>query len=243
MPKHSEAIFRFRQFVVCQQQSAMKICTDSLLFGAMAPLTAGCHVLDIGCGTGLLALMVAQQGAAKVTAVELFAAAYQEAADNFANSPWAEQLSAVCGDIRCISGLEGSYDLIISNPPFFDNHQPSLDKARCAARHNGQLGYAELLVCAHDYLADNGLFYVLVPTHAVAKFHRLASLSGWHLNKRTDFQGRVDVKAKVAALCYAKQRGDERRHEVVVVYRSHNVYSETAARYLSPYLLRFERTP
>ena len=125
------SIFRFQQFTVIQKQSAMKVCTDAVLFGAMAPVSCGDKVLDIGAGTGLLSLMMAQLGAAQVTAVELTEQAYEEAQLNFANSPWTDHLVAVHQDIQSFSTAEKQqYDLIICNPPFFENHSKTTNSLR-----------------------------------------------------------------------------------------------------------------
>jgi len=113
-------IFRFQRFSVSQRQAAMKICTDSLLFGAMMPVKPMANVLDIGAGTGLLSLIAAQLGAGRITGVELMEDACREAAENFARSPWPERLRAVRQSIQDFAENEtGRYDLIISNPPFF----------------------------------------------------------------------------------------------------------------------------
>ena len=96
-------VFRFRQFSVAQSQSAMKVCTDAILFGAMASVNPGDRVLDIGAGTGVLSLMTAQLGAAHVTAVELTQEGYEETRLNFNNSPWSDRFEAVHQDIQGLS--------------------------------------------------------------------------------------------------------------------------------------------
>ena len=138
--------FHFQQFSVIQRQSAMKVCTDAVLFGAMAPVNRGDRVLDIGTGTGVLSLMAAQLGAAQVTAVELTQQGYEEAHINFNNSPWADHLEAVHQDIQGFAmTARRQYDLIICNPPFFENHSKTTNSLRKVARHNDLLPFADLI--------------------------------------------------------------------------------------------------
>jgi tRNA1Val (adenine37-N6)-methyltransferase len=235
------SIFKFQQFSVLQQHSGMKICTDAVLFGAMAPVNQDDQVLDIGTGTGVLALMAAQLGAAKVTAVELTQEAFTEADTNFNNSRWAERLQAVHQDIQSFALTAGRhYDLIISNPPFFENHFKTVDTLRNIARHADQLPFADLIGIAGSLLAPQGLFYLLIPTHAVAKFSAQALAAGFYLLNRTDFRGYAHNEAKVSALTFSRTAAAF-TERLLTIYESHNVYNQDSEAYLADFLLRFAK--
>lgn len=233
--------FHCQQFSVCQQQSAMKVCTDALLFGAMAPIQAGDQVLDIGTGTGLLALMAAQLGAGQVTAVELTAAAYAEACLNFNNSPWAARLDAVHQAIQDYTPQLGrQFDVVICNPPFFENHSKTLNPLRNIARHTDHLPFTELMACVARLLADNGVFYVLLPVHAIAKLVLEARTVGLYLNKQTEFRGFEHNAAKVAALIFSRDDYGFTK-SVWTIYQAPRIYTEASSQYLAPFLLRFKQ--
>jgi len=219
----------------------MKICTDAVLFGAMAPVNPGDRVLDIGTGTGVLALMTAQLAATKVTAVELTQEAFQEADINFNNSPWVDRLEAVHQDIQSFAlTANRQYDLIISNPPFFENHLKTVDTLRNSARHTDQLPFADLIGIAEQLLSPQGLFYLLLPAHAVAKFSAQALAAGFYLINQTDFRGYTHNEAKVSALTFSRTAAVFTAR-LLTIYASHNVYSQDSERYLADFLLRFAK--
>ncbi len=231
--------FHFQQFSVLQKHSGMKICTDAVLFGAMVPIKQGDQVLDIGTGTGVLALMAAQLGAATVTAVELTELAYQEAEHNFNSSPWSERLEAVHRDIQSFAlAANRQYDLIISNPPFFENHSKTANALRNSARHTDQLPFTDLLSIAQMLLSEQGLFYLLLPAHAVTRFSAQALAEGFFLINQTDFRGYEHNAAKVSALTYSRTAADC-SSRLLTIYESRGVYSQDSEAYLRGFLLRF----
>jgi tRNA1Val (adenine37-N6)-methyltransferase len=233
--------FRFQQFSVLQKQSGMKVCTDAVLFGAMAPVNHGDQVLDIGSGTGVLSLMAAQLGAGLVTAVELTQQAYEEADINFGNSPWAERLMVVHQDIQSFAlTADRQYDLVISNPPFFENHSKTTDTLRNTARHTDQLPFADLISIAGQLLSRQGLFYLLIPVHAVAKFSVQAEAAGFYLVKQTDFRGYAHNEAKVSALTFSRT-AEVFMARLLTIYESRGVYSQDSEAYLADFLLRFAK--
>jgi len=234
------SVFRFQQFSVSQRQAAMKICTDSLLFGAMMPVKPMANVLDIGAGTGLLSLIAAQLGAGKATGVELMEDACREAAENFANSPWPDRLRAVRQSIQDFAENETArYDLIISNPPFFEKHFNAAEPMRNAARHDGHLKHAELVSIADRLLTQEGLFYVLLPAQAVAAFNRLATQSGFHLRRQTAFRGYAHGAVKVVALTFGRVLLGQPECETLTIYDEPGIYSVASRAYLEDFLLRF----
>ncbi len=128
--------------------------------------------LDIGAGTGLLSLMVAQQFSGVITAVEIDPSAASQASENFLASPWASRLSLVSGDIRAFSG---AFDIIFSNPPFFENDLRGPSGQRNQARHDDTLGFTALLASVRRLLAPSGVFGVLIPYHRLKEFLALAT--------------------------------------------------------------------
>ena len=231
--------FRFQQFSVIQSQSAMKVCTDAVLFGAMASVNPDDRVLDMGAGTGVLSLMAAQLGAAHVTAVELTLEGYEETRLNFNNSPWPDRFEAVHQDIQGFATSVGDqYDLIICNPPFFENHTKTTNLLRKVARHNDQLPFADLIKSADQLLSNQGVFYLLLPVHAVEKFVTAALVAGIYLIHQTAFRGYAHNEAKVFALTFSRT-ASVLSTSLLTIYESHRVYTKDSERYLSPFLLRF----
>lgn len=164
--------FQFKQFTVYQDQCAMKVCTDACLFGAYVAEVINqenisCNsILDIGTGTGLLSLMLAQKTAAPIDAAEIDTAAFEQAGNNFKQSPWKEKLHIFNGDITTFTPGK-KYDCIISNPPFFESDLKSVDENKNAAKHDTKLTLQQLLSVAKELLNETGLFAVLLPYHRI----------------------------------------------------------------------------
>jgi len=167
----------------------MKVCTDSCLFGSwistkieqeiIAPKT----ILDIGSGTGLLGLIIAQKSAARIDAIEIDEDAFQETFENFRESLWSKQLQVYHGDIKNWES-KLKYDLIISNPPFFENDLKANEQNKNVAKHDDALTFIQLLLAIKNTLAPNGNFAVLLPFHRVEYFTNLAAENDFYLEEK-----------------------------------------------------------
>jgi len=163
--------FQFKQFKINQDQCAMKVCTDACILGAwFAQKTpAWSHVLDIGSGTGLLMLMLAQKHKGEIRGIELDLAAYRQLRDNIGQSPWSGMLKAFPGDVRSFS-FPGKFDFIITNPPFFEGDLPSASETSILAKHSKELTLGELLTVIDANLTPEGSFGILLPYHRTGWF-------------------------------------------------------------------------
>ena len=180
--------FQFKQFTVFQDKCAMKVCTDACLFGAIVANRQqsfhhsrdAVHCLDIGTGTGLLSLMYAQKDPfAIIDAVEIDGQAAGQAKENFAASPWAGRLNIFNTDILVLHSPE-KYDLIFSNPPFFEDDLRSPDEFKNSAKHDTTLDLKQLLHVVGTYLTNEGSFAALLPYHRVEYFTSEAYKTGLH---------------------------------------------------------------
>ena len=166
----ANTFFQFKNFIVHQEHTTMKVCTDACLFGAWAAhdqaLFNAKNVLDIGAGTGLLSLIVAQANAnAKITAIEIESAAASEAESNFNLSPWKERLHLVHDRIQNFGNdTNAAFDVIITNPPFYEGDLKSPNENKNKAAHSTALPWNELIENVAKLLKQGGSFYVLIPT-------------------------------------------------------------------------------
>lgn len=161
-----EKVFRFKQFAVLNDRTAMKVGTDGVLLGAWCPVKGARHVLDVGTGCGVIALMVAQRNSeALIHGIDIDTDAIEEATINFERSPWKERLSA---SIRDFNGMTSKkkFDLIVSNPPFFTNGLLPTGDARTAARHTASLSYSQLIEVSKQLLTSDGRLAFISPTDA-----------------------------------------------------------------------------
>lgn len=162
----------------------MKVCTDACIQGAFTAAYLHARerevqrVLDIGTGTGLLSLMLAQQLPAAITGIELDTAAAEQARENFGASPWAERLQVTQSDIRDLPA-NALYDFIISNPPFYEGSLKSGDALRNSAMHATNLSYQELLQAIAAHLQADGQCSILLPYIAFQSFRQLAATEGF----------------------------------------------------------------
>ena len=179
--------FRFKRFEVVNERSAMKVNTDGVLLGAaMTIMTEDRCMLDIGTGTGTIALMVAQRisgNAIRIDAIDIDEPSATEAAMNFANSPWAECLHAHNVSLDAFAASDDQkYDLIFSNPPYFEDSLTAPDERKSTARHTSEgLSYRDIFEFAKERLTDSGRVSLVLPADQEAALCRYARMCGLHL--------------------------------------------------------------
>lgn len=185
-------IFQMKQFNVEQDRCAMKVGTDGILLGAWAQANDGEDILDIGCGTGIIAMMMAQRFShSMVDAVDIDGDAASQASENLANSPFAVRMKACrCGvqeyrpnvkvsTIEELKSIEGKYGAIVCNPPFFVDSLICPDDKRTTARHNLSLSFSDLALAAFRLLAYRGKFSVVMPADSFKDFEATAIIAGF----------------------------------------------------------------
>jgi len=221
--------FTFKAFFVAHDRCAMKVGTDGVMLGAWAPVSQARHVLDIGTGSGLLALMLAQRTSQEVTitAVELDEQAAEQATNNVLASPWSERITVHQADIRQWSGENMvRYDLIVSNPPYFDEGAQCATPERDKARYTTTLDHQSLLEIAAALITEEGFFCVVLPIETCESFTIKAQKLGWHLRLRTDVS-ETESRLPHRVLLAFSPRDGERFADRLVIRGPDQRYSES----------------
>lgn len=224
--------FTFKQFFVAHDRCAMKVGTDSVLLGAWAPIAGVRQVLDIGTGSGLLALMLAQRTAAtvRIDAVELDTEAAQQARENVALSPWPMRIDIYHADIQHWQPPQiRRYELIVSNPPFFMPGVPCATIAREQARYTTTLDHTMLLNCAAEWITEEGFFCVVLPVDIGGDFIRNACAMGWHLRLQTEVAENDRRPPHRVLLAFSPKAGECFKDSLVIRRPEHHYSVEFTA--------------
>lgn len=221
--------FNFKQFHVNQDRCAMKIGTDGVLLGAWTPLINNPYnVLDIGAGTGILSLMLAQRSnAEQIDAIEIDEDAYEQCVENFETSPWGDKLFCFhAGLDEFVDEPEDEYDLIISNPPFYTDDYKSDNTSRDLARFEDALPFEELIEAAALLLSDNGIFSVIIPFKEEERFVAMCKELDLFPLKITHVKGTPTSEIKRSLLAFCRMEQSPLIDELVIETSRHNYTSE-----------------
>ena len=232
----ASACFRFKQFTVWHDRCAMKVGTDGVLLGAWCPVDSrasssksfkGFKVLDAGTGSGLIALMLAQRiEGAQIMAIDIDAGAVEQAKYNFGVSPWSDRLECHQQALQELEG-EGLYDLIVSNPPYFQDSLKNPDSQRAMARHTDTLSYEELLKHSARLLTKEGIIALVLPIEAEQQIIALAQIYGLYPTHITHVYPKPGKAAKRLLIAFSSS---PLAYSLSPIANSLTLESETAPR-------------
>ncbi|GAA4877577.1 tRNA1(Val) (adenine(37)-N6)-methyltransferase [Ferrimonas pelagia] len=221
--------FSFKQFHVDDRQCGMPVSTDAVLLGAWAQLPDAGHIVDIGTGSGILALMCAQRTQATITALELDPAAAQQAEQNFAASRWADRLEVIPQAVQ-EWWPSNAVDAIICNPPYFTSGERTLKcDRRALARHHDGLSHTELLAALARLLSPQGCASLILPVAEATRLTDELARHGLHLHRYCSVQTTANKPAQRALLAIARQPG-ACVQDTMLIRQSDGQYSEAFSR-------------
>lgn len=221
--------FAFKEFSVNQDRCAMKIGTDGVLLGAWATISHNpFSILDVGTGTGILALMLAQRSHAEnIEAIEIDDAAFEQAADNFENSPWGDRLFCYHASFNeFVEEIDDKYDLIVSNPPFYSENYKTDNPQRDLARFTDALPFEHLLHGTAKLLDDNGKVSFVIPFTEEVNFILLAEKTGLYPNRITRVKGSTSTGIKRSLLEFSFTQNNIQYSELTIETSRHQYTKE-----------------
>lgn len=234
--------FRFKQFTVWHDQCAMKVGTDGVLLGAWASVGGARRILDVGTGSGVIALQMAQRAPeAHIVAVEIDPEAAQQAASNVAASPWADRIEVVCTDFAQFTTDE-PFDLIISNPPYFVNALQNPDAQRAMARHTDSLSYNVLCKRVSELLAPSGQFTLISPVEQLKELTAAAEEHGLGLKVMTRVFTKPNLcKRLILSYLHLPKEGylPKYKEDQICIQDEQGNYTEPYRQLTAPFYLHF----
>ncbi|WP_319499853.1 tRNA1(Val) (adenine(37)-N6)-methyltransferase [uncultured Draconibacterium sp.] len=231
--------FQFKQFRIEQKRSAMKVGIDGILLGAWADVHDCNTILDIGTGTGLIALMLAQRSKARITAIEIEKNAAEEASENVAASPWEKRVDVQNVSLQNFAaGSNQQFDLIVSNPPFFQNSLKAGNENRSLARHTDSLPYKTLMEITSTLLTEEGRCAFIFPAMALKEIENLAPLSQLYL-KRITMVAPNENKPVNRILVEMSKKENSTEADSLQIYNNDGSWNDNFKRLTRDYYLNF----
>ncbi|QBA19965.1 methyltransferase domain-containing protein [Chryseobacterium indologenes] len=205
--------FTFKQFEIQQSKDVFRVGTDGVLLGALADVEHASHVLEVGTGTGLISLMLAQRNLqTRFLGLDINEDAAKLTRLNFENSPFHARLKNSHQDFKTFETVD-RFDLIVSNPPYFEESVSEKDKI---ARQTVELNFRQLISRAAELLADNGIFSVIIPVEAGGTFVSIGKENNLHLNRKINIRGIENAKAKRLILEFSSHENETSESDFVI---------------------------
>ena len=234
----SNNYFQFKQFTIWQDQCAMKVGTDGVLLGAWANCSKTKKILDIGTGTGLIALMLAQRCNAHIDAIEIEENAANQAQINVEKSKWANRISVYHRALQDFTPAL-SYDLIVTNPPFFNNSLAAQTEERTFARHSTSLHYEDIIDFIQKYLNTNGKFAIIYPTDSFKYLQEYALNKRLFPVRKTDIYPTPDNAAKRILAEFEKEKKEIVHNSIIIEENGRHQYSKEYINLTKDFYLKF----
>lgn len=223
-------MFQFKQFTIQQDKCAMKVGTDGVLLGAWTPLENNPYnILDIGAGTGVIALMLSQRShAEQIDAIEIDDEAYEQCVENFENSKWGDRLFCYHAGLDEFAEEmdDEEYDLIVSNPPFYTENYSTGNEQRDKARFTESLPFEELIEATAILLSEIGVFSVIIPFKEEEHFKAIAVQFNLYPFKTTRVKGTPDTEVKRSLIAFSRTEQDENIDELIIETARHQYTPE-----------------
>ena len=218
--------FSFKKFTIYQDKCAMKVGIDGVLLGVWASLENADNILDIGTGTGLIALMLAQRSNSIIDAIEIEPNAVIQATENANNSPWSNQIQVMQISLQAFAEIANKqYDLIVSNPPYFNNSLKAPSESRTAARHTDSLTHEELIENAIKLLKPEGRICLILPVNEGLRCVDFAKKNGLHCAKKVTVFPKPNAAAKRLLLEFSLIPVQKESSELVIEAVERHQYS------------------
>ncbi|MCX6232482.1 MAG: methyltransferase [Bacteroidetes bacterium] len=199
--------FQFKQFKVFHDQATMKVGTDAVLLGAWSNINNVNNILDIGTGSGIIALMLAQRSDALIDAIEIDESSARQAIDNFSLSPWKERMRVLqTSFLKYSTTCTKKYDLFVSNPPYFHNSLKSQESNRNLARHNDELPFEDLVSGIAGLLNESGKACIILPVNESNTLKETALKHGLYCNFQTEVVSKAGHRPNRLLMEFSKQK-------------------------------------
>jgi tRNA1Val (adenine37-N6)-methyltransferase len=233
-------MFHFKRFSLSDDRSSMKVGTDGVFLGIYTHMNDAKSVLDVGTGCGLIALMLAQKGAQQIDAIDIDSESCKQAKENFIMSPWNKKMNVIEDDFYLFSKTtKKKYDLIVSNPPYFQTGIRKTNVQKSRARHEDSLSFAQLCIGTNNILHQNGRLTVVIPSYRIKDFLSEAHQSSLHLQSILLIHPFVDALPNRYILELSRKEPGSLFFQRLFQKDSNKKFTNEYRKYVSEYLLGF----
>ncbi len=235
----TKSLFRFKKFDIRQEFAAMKVGTDAVLLGAWTNPTGKNKILDIGAGTGVISLMLAQKGVATIDAIEIDSNAQKDCIFNFQQSTWKDSLTLFPYSLNkfLTTKSDNQYDLVVSNPPYFSDNKNN--SARGIARNQIELSFQDLIQSSYKLTNSNGELAVIIPFQSLTEFRKIALENNWFISRISNVKGKKHGKISRSLILLKKTECKTIENEICIELEERHHYSEEYKKLLKDYLIIF----